>query len=207
MTNSITHVHRKSCWSRETTAAVTRPSVKIPKWKHQTHHIVSKELWNQNVNSMSLMQHAIQWKFKSSTWSDKLLIFDTNFNYYFSYREADIYKHKISLLETRKDGWWVSHKTHIMCYMKGSDLAKILNESSFTGKLQDVFKALKSYIRIITRLGILLLFCSWRKTFIPLMLLMFPCHASVSDLFYTWIDELSWICTWLLLVISTHCLP
>ena len=27
---------------------------------------------------------------------------------------------------------------------------------------------------------------------------MFPCHTLVSDLFYTWIDELCWICAWLI---------
>ena len=51
---------------------------------------------------------------------------------------------------------------------------------------------------------VFVLFCSWGKKIIPLMLHMFPHHILVSDLFRTWIDEPCWICAWLLLINSAQ---
>ena len=42
--NLVSSLHWKSCWSRETAAAVNSPSFKTQQRKHQTRHIFSK-LW------------------------------------------------------------------------------------------------------------------------------------------------------------------
>ena len=136
----LSSLHRKSCWPRETAAAIKSPSLKIQKWKLQTHHIISFKLWNWNEQSVARMQHALQPNLLQYIKSDKLLTFHTNSVYIFNHIGTywNIKVRSFNGNTCYKEMVAECHEKHTFCVTWN-----ILN-LSFTGMLEGVLKVSKT---------------------------------------------------------------